>query len=109
MLKHIDAREVSLKENQEKANESYELATSLDTESAEILADAKRQAHKNTEETLDKQRLENEKMLEDEKKQIETQMQKFLQDLEVQKQELKDQIALKSADFTNAIKSKMAM
>lgn len=109
MLRHMDAREKSLKENQANASQSSGDASELAVEAMKILDDAKHEAHKYLEEEMDKQKEENSKLLNNRKAEIEEEIQAFHKELEVEKEKAQQVLANDAADLTAAIKSKFAV
>lgn len=109
MTKHLDARNKSLKENQNSASQSSGDAAGFDEEAAKVLAEAKKQAHSNIEEVVSLQKKENEDLLNVERGKIEGEMNAFLKALESEKEEIKKAIAENTEVFKSGIKAKLTV
>ena len=109
VLRHMDARAKSLKENQISASQSSGDADELVLEAKKVLDDARHEVHKYLEDEIAKQKDENSKILNKRRAEIEEEIKAFHKVLEEEKERVKQVIVDNTADFTGAIKTKLAV
>lgn len=108
ILKHMDARDKSLEQNEIFAIESEKMSSGFDEEKRRILNLAKQQAKEHIEEVLDKQKIQNEEDLKKERLALDKQMRIFLTSLEEEKKVLRKDIQSHAKDFQDNFLSKLS-
>ncbi|MGP1560760.1 MAG: F0F1 ATP synthase subunit B family protein [Helicobacteraceae bacterium] len=107
VLKHIDARNASLKQSQEYAAKTMSDAGLAEQECENILKEAKKEAGLHIGNVIKEEKAKNERLLNEEKEKLKAQTKLFQEDLEKEKKAIEKLLQENSDLLKEAIKSKM--
>ena len=108
LVKHMDDRKKSIKDNMESVNDNSSEATGLLDEAAAIVSAAKKEAHDAREKLIGEARELSESRLTLEREKNEKELEAFFETLGKEREELKNTLLGQAPLFKEAIKAKLA-